>query len=170
MEYKLRKGSSAAMSQTALTPASSRPGPRQIAIIALAVVSGLVHLYRAILMFGLMGGGRMGRPPGGPGGGRPPGGGGPSLMSMLPVPLPVLFLLNFVGYIVLAIALYLPALQRYQQIIRWVLIVYTAITVILWFLITGGHFDIVSYGDKIVEIALIVLLLIDSRKPAPAND
>jgi hypothetical protein len=158
------------MSQTALSPASSRPGPRQIAIIALAVVSGLVHLYRAILMFGLMGGGRMGRPPGGPGGGRPPGGGGPSIMSMLPVPLPVLFLLNFVGYIVLAIALYFPALQRYQQIIRWVLIAYTAITVILWFLFTGGHFVFVSYGDKIIEIALIVLLLIDSRKPAPAND
>jgi hypothetical protein len=155
------------MSQTALTPASSRPGPRQIAIIALAVVSGLVHLYRAILMFGLMGGGRMGRPPGG---GRPPGAGGPSIMSMLPVPLPVLFILNFVGYIVLAIALYLPALQRYRQIIRWVLVVYTAITVILWFLFTGGRFDFVGYGDKIVEIALIVLLLIDSRKPVPAND
>lgn len=158
------------MSQTALTPASSRPGPRQIAIIALAVVSGLVHLYRAILMFGLMGGGRMGRPPGGTGGGRPPMGGGPSIMSMLPVPLPVLFILNFVGYIVLAIALYLPALQRYQQIIRWVLIVYTAITVVLWFLFTGGRFDFVGYGDKIIEIALIVLLLIDSRKPAAAND
>jgi hypothetical protein len=159
------------MSQTALTPASSRLGPRQIAIIALAVVSGLVHLYRAILIFGLMGGGgRMSRPPGGTGGGRPPGGGGPSMMSMLPLPLPVLFLLNFVGYIVLAVALYLPALQRYQQIIRWVLIAYTAITVILWFLITGGHFDIASYSDKIVEVALIVLLLIDSRKPAPAND
>jgi hypothetical protein len=125
-------------------------------------------------MFGLMGGGRMGRPPGGgpggPGGGRPPGGGGPSIMSMLPVPLPVLFLLNFVGYIVLAIALYLPALQRYRQVTRWVLIVYTAITVILWFLFTGGRFDIIGYSDKIVEIALIVLLLIDSRKPAVAND
>ncbi len=160
------------MSQTALSPASSRPGPRQITIIVFAVVSGLVHLYRAILMFGYMGAARMGgRPPGGgPRGGRPPGGGGPSLMSMLPVPLPVLFLLNFVGYIVLAIALYLPALQRYRQIIRWVLIVYTAVTVILWFLITGGHFDVVSYGDKIVELALIVLLLIDSRQPASAND
>jgi hypothetical protein len=160
------------MSQTALSPASSRPGPRQITIIVLAVVSGLVHLYRAILMFGLMGAARMGgRPPGGgPRGGRPPGGGGPSIMSMLPVPLPVLFLLNFVGYIVLAIALYLPALQRYRQIIRWVLIAYTAVTVILWFLITGGHFDVVSYGDKIVELGLIVLLLIDSRQPAPAND
>ncbi|WP_220207761.1 hypothetical protein [Reticulibacter mediterranei] len=162
------------MSQTALTPASSRPGPRQIAIIALAVVSGLVHLYRAILMFGLMGAGRVGRPPGGRpggvGGGRPPGGGGPSIMSMLPVPLPTLFLLNFVGYIVLAIAFYLPALQRYRQIIRWVLIVYAAITIILWFLFTGGRFDFIGYGDKIFEIALIVLLLIDSREPAPAND
>jgi len=163
------------MSQTALSPASSRPGPRQIAIIALAVVSGLVHLYRAVLMFGLMGAARTGgRPPGGGGfrggGGRPPGGGGPSIMSMLPVPLPTLFLLNFVGYIVLAIAFYLPALQRYRQITRWVLIVYTAVTVILWFLFTGGRFDIIGYGDKIVELALIVLLLIDSRQPASAND
>src|SRR5947208_3615591 len=107
------------MSQTALSSTTSRPAPRQIAIIVLAVLSGLVHLYRAILMFGLMGGGRPGgaRPGGGmpPGGSRPPGGGGPSIMAMLPVPLPVLFLLNFVGYIVLAVALYLPALQRYRQ-------------------------------------------------------
>lgn len=159
------------MSQTTLSTATTRPGSRQIAIIVLAVVSGLVHLYRAILMFAMMGGGHMGSRAGGgmPRGGRPPGG-GPSIIAMLPLPLPILFLLNFVGYIVLAAALYLPALQKYRSVIRWILLAYTAVTVILWFLITGAHFDVIGYADKVVEIALIVLLLIDGLKPAQARD
>lgn len=169
------------MSQTTLSPASTpRPIARQIAIIVLAVISGLVHLYRALLMFGLLGG--MGMGMGGPrGGGRHfsggpppgahPGGGGPGLMGMLPVPLSDLFLLNFVGYIVLAIAFYLPALERYRQITRWVLLVYALVTIILWYLFTGagaGQFPI-GYGDKVVEVALIVLLLFDMRSPAQSR-
>ena len=82
-------------------------------------------------------------------------------MMLLPLPLPVLFYLNFFGYIVLAVALYLPLLRRYQRVIRWTLVVYTAITIILWFLINGSHPNQLAYIDKPAEVALIILLLIE---------
>ena len=163
------------MSEVTLPQKVSRISPLQIAIAILAVVTGLIHLNRALGM-----GSMMGRPMGGAGavrpnhlpGGPPPGGhmGGPSIMMLLPLPLPALFLLNFIGYIVLTAALYLPAvlqfqpLLRYQRVIRWLLIVYTAVTVLLWFLITGGGGGLYAYIDKPIEVALIILLLIDDRQ------
>jgi hypothetical protein len=150
------------MSEVTLPRRVSRINPLQIAITVLAVATGLIHLNRAMAM-----GPRMGRSI------RPPGGahmGGPSIMMMLPLPLPVLFYLNFAGYIVLAAALYLPSLLqfqpllRYQRVIRWLLIVYTAVTIVLWFLITGARFNIYGYIDKPIEVALIILLLIDDRQ------
>ena len=94
----------------------------------------------------------------------------PSIMMMLPLPLQVLFYLNFIGYIVLAVAYYLPSLLqfqpllRYQRAIRWLLIAYAAVTIVLWFLITGGGYNIIAYIDKPIEVALIILLLIDDRQ------
>ena len=142
--------------------------PLQIAILLLALVTGLVHLYRGLLMTFLAGprpGHFPGRPPGhfpGP----PPGSfGGPSpLMQLVFTALPVLFYLNFFGYIVLAGALYLPALVKYQRVIRWILIFYTAITILAWFLITNGHWILLAYIDKPIELTLIILLLIDDRR------
>ncbi len=96
--------------------------------------------------------------------------GGPSIMMMRPLPLQVLFYLNFIGYIVLAAAFYLPSLLqlqsllRYQRAIRWLLIVYTAVTVVLWFWITRGGYNVLAYIDKPIEVALIILLLIDDRQ------
>ncbi len=78
--------------------------------------------------------------------------------------LPQLFYLNFVGYVVLAIALYLPSLRRYQRVIRWILIVYVAITIVVWALINGAHPLPLAYIDKPIEVALIVLLLIEDRR------
>ncbi len=169
------------MSQVTLPQRGSRINPLQIAITALAVVTGLIHLYRATTMRSMMGrpsgptrGGFPGsRPVGGSFPGGPPGGthmGGPSIMMLLPLPLQVLFYLNFIGYVVLAAAYYLPSLLqfqpllRYQRIIRWLLIVYTAVTVVLWFLITGGGYNVLAYIDKPIEVALIILLLIDDRQ------
>jgi uncharacterized membrane protein YfhO len=76
----------------------------------------------------------------------------------------LLFALNFVGYIVLVIALYLPQLKRFQRIIRWALIVFTAITIIAYFTIVGLSDNTTGYVDKAVEIILIVLLLLEDRK------
>jgi hypothetical protein len=76
-------------------------GTLQYAILALVVITALVHLSRGISMSMFMfGGGPRGGPPGGP----PPGGGagrfqgGPpggfNMFQYLPLPLPILFLIN----------------------------------------------------------------------------
>ena len=157
------------MSQVSLRRTISHIGPLQIAIIVLAVITALVHLDRSITT-GLLSGGHAGGPPPGSHAGGPPRGGGPrggpSLLSALPIPLSVLFLLNFAAYIVLIVALYLPALRRFQRITRWLLILLAVVTIIAWFLITGGSANILAYIDKPVEIALIVLLIIEDRQAA----
>jgi hypothetical protein len=162
------------MTQVAQRPATSRFGPLQIAITILAVFSACVHLSRGLSMTLLRphfaGGVRAGRfagaHPGGPGGfGGPPSG----IMMTVMQSLPILFYLNFVGYIVLIVAYNLPALARYHRIIRWILIIYAAITIIAWYLITHASPNLLAYIDKPVELALIILLLIDDRQEASAR-
>ncbi len=141
--------------------------PLHIAIILLVLVTALIHLQRGI---GMSVGGSPGGPPGG-GPGGPPGGapdGGFNIMQVLPLPLPTLFLLNGIGYLVLAVALYLRALHRYQRIVRWLLIIFTAVTIILYFLVVGFALNLVGIIDKVVEFMLIMLLLIEDRQPVPA--
>lgn len=76
-----------------------------------------------------------------------------------------LLVLNGLGFIALAIGLYLlPQLENWKNQIRWVLIVYTAVTIIGYFAIFPQPLD---YGlglvTKAVEVILIVLLFIQSR-------
>src|SRR5258708_12573467 len=109
------------MSQVTLRRTISHLGPLQIAIILLAVVTGLVHLYRGLMMTFLAG------PPtrhfaGSPAGhfAGPPAGhfAAPSPLLMLVfTALPVLFYLNFLGYLILATALYLPLLRRLHLVL-----------------------------------------------------
>lgn len=75
-----------------------------------------------------------------------------------------LFILNGLGYLVLLGALYLsiPQLADYRSLVRWALIAYTALTVILW-VIMGSRTPI-AYFDKLIEVLLIVLLWIESRQ------
>lgn len=72
-----------------------------------------------------------------------------------------LFLLNAAGYLALAAALYLPPLRPYQQWVRWTLIAFTAVTVLAWVFI--GERSAIGYIDKLIEVALIVLLWLDRR-------
>jgi hypothetical protein len=146
------------MSQIATKIRLPRISFLQIGIILLTIITAGMHLYLGITMGSMTGG----TPPSG---GAPAGAssGGFSIMSLLPLPLPTLFILNFVGYVVLLGALYLPVLQRFQRLIRWLLIGYTAITILLWYLISGGHSDLMAYIDKFVEVVLIALLLIEGR-------
>ena len=76
----------------------------------------------------------------------------------------LVFTLNALGYLALVIALYLPlpVLLPYKNQIRWVLIAYTAITVILW--VFMGARTLIAYLDKIIELVLIVLLWMESQK------
>lgn len=148
-------------------------GTLQVAIIILAIITAFIHLQRGIGMsMGGFGGG-FGGGPGGPGGpppggfaGRSPGGpgGGFNIMQVLPIPLPTLFLLNGICYLVLVTALYLPALSRYQPIVRWLFIGFAALTIVMYFLVNGFRLNPLGMFDKIVEVLLIVLLLIDGRQ------
>lgn len=74
------------------------------------------------------------------------------------------FILNALGYLTLLGALYLPipALDRYHNWVRWALIIYTAITVVLWAFI--GSREWLAYLTKAIEIALIVLLWIEGQQ------
>ena len=114
-----------------------RIGLLQIAIILLAVITALIHLDLGVRFLMIGEGG----------------------------PLPIMWILNFVGYIVLVTALYLPPLQGIQSITRWVLIAYTALTIILWYLIGISHANLEAYVDKLVEVVLIILLLVDAFWP-----
>jgi hypothetical protein len=72
-----------------------------------------------------------------------------------------LFLMNAIGYTVLAIALVMPGpAARIRWLTRWALIGFTAVTVGGW-LMFGARFDL-AYLDKGIEIALIALVLLES--------
>jgi hypothetical protein len=72
-----------------------------------------------------------------------------------------LFLLNAIGYAVLAIAMVLPGpIARLRWLIRYALIGFTAVTIGGW-LMFGARFDL-AYLDKGIEVALIGLVLIES--------
>jgi hypothetical protein len=85
-------------------------------------------------------------------------------MQLLPIPLPMLFLLNAIGYLVLVAALYMPALRQYQPVVRWLLILFAAVTIIMYLTIVGLRPNPIGLLTKAVEVALIVLLLIDGRR------
>jgi len=102
----------------------------QIVIVALTVITALLHLVLGL--------------------------------GMLGDTLGILFILNFVGYIVLVAALYfVPQLADRRSLIRYALIAFTAVTVIAWiFMGTRGPG---AYVDKVIEVVLIVLLFQESR-------
>jgi len=74
------------------------------------------------------------------------------------------FILNGLGYLALLAALYLPVpwLVRYRNVVRWILISYAALTILLWILF--GDRTLIGYTAKAIEIALIALLLLDARR------
>ena len=75
------------------------------------------------------------------------------------------FVLNGLGYLTLLAALYgpIPQLVPYQNAIRWLLIGFAALTIVLWLVITGGNSTAIGYIDKVVEVLLIILLVAESR-------
>jgi hypothetical protein len=84
---------------------------------------------------------------------------------MLPLPLPVLFSLNFLGYLVLVAALYLPLplLRHHRRALRWTLVAFTALTIVAYFAIVGGISNPLGEFDKAIELALIAFLFIEDR-------
>jgi hypothetical protein len=158
--------SRAGTQQSAWERLRSRLGPLEVSIFALSVATAWIHLNKAMGM-GVFGGRQpMMRPPMPSGGQGLPVGihrMGPPLM--LPLPLPVLFLLNFIGYAVLIVALFapVPLLERYRRLIRWALIAFAAVTILGYFLIIGAMPNALGALDKAIEFALIGLLLVEDR-------
>ena len=74
----------------------------------------------------------------------------------------IMFILNGIGYLGLVTALYLPQFSKYKTWVRWALIAFTAVTIIGW--IAVGSRNAIGYIDKIIEIALIALLVIEMRQ------
>lgn len=75
-----------------------------------------------------------------------------------------IFILNGLGYLVLLGALYLPVprLAEHRNIVRLALIGFASLTLFLWVAI--GERTAVGYVDKVIEVALISLLLIEARR------
>lgn len=73
------------------------------------------------------------------------------------------FILNGLGYLTLLAALYLPVprIARYRGVVRWLLIGYAALTILLWILL--GDRTAIGYTAKAIEVALIALLLLEAR-------
>jgi uncharacterized membrane-anchored protein len=118
-----------------------RPGILRIGIIVLTVFTAAYHLYLSISLFGLLSTGAT-----------------PEGLWVFAI----LFLLNCIGYLVLVYALYRPRFHRFHRFTRWLLIGYTALTILLWYLIASSVASLPDYSDKAAEALLIVLLLIES--------
>lgn len=75
-----------------------------------------------------------------------------------------IFVLNGLGYLGLLAALYLPVpqLTQYRSIARWALLGYTLLTIVLWIIMGARNF--IGYSDKIIEVALVALLLLEASR------
>ena len=75
-----------------------------------------------------------------------------------------LFILNGLGYLTLLAALTLPIsrISEYRNLTRWVLVGYAALTIFLWILV--GARNAIGYTDKVIELALVSLLVLDARR------
>jgi len=74
------------------------------------------------------------------------------------------FFLNGLGYITLTAALlFVPQLRPRRSLIRWVLMGFTALTIVLWVFL-GQPYTTIGYVTKAIEVVLIVLLWLDGRQ------
>jgi heme A synthase len=145
--------------------------PAIISVLALA--DGALHIALDEILFRGNFFGRFGPPPGAappPGANRPP---GPPIP--LPLPLNQMFVLNFVGYVVLVVFMWL-AFRRLHGWRWWVdvpLLVYVAVVFLAWVEFGGPNPMGLGYLSKGIEIILFVALLahiwLVARRPVSAS-
>lgn len=83
------------------------------------------------------------------------------VLNVLLQEISIPFTLNAIGYVVL-LALYflpIPLARNNRNLVRWALMGFTAVTIILWVAI--GEKSFVGYLDKAIEVVLLVLLWMD---------
>jgi hypothetical protein len=87
--------------------------------------------------------------------------------------LDIPFVLNGLGFLALLAAymLPLPFAIDHRELVRWLFIGFTAVTILAWVFIAflpaiqgRGYNDGVGYFTKLVELGLIVLLLLEGRR------
>jgi hypothetical protein len=82
----------------------------------------------------------------------------PDMMTVIP------FTLNFVGYIALLAALYLPLpfARTHRKLVRYAFIAYTVVTIVLWVALgMANPVPYIGYIDKAIEVLLVILLLFE---------
>jgi hypothetical protein len=120
-----------------------RLGLLPVMIIALTAYAAIYHFYLAYYLFEWMASGAK-------------------TVSGVQM-LVILFILNGLGYLALVSALSLPALQQVRRITGFLLVGYTALTLILWYLLGNPSTEgLMDYSVPLVEGLLIVLLLVKS--------
>jgi hypothetical protein len=77
-----------------------------------------------------------------------------------------LFLLNAFGFVGLTGVYLLPIslTQRFHSLVRWGLVGYSLLTIVLW-AVMNGRLDPVGITAKLAEIILIILLILDRKAP-----
>lgn len=80
------------------------------------------------------------------------------------------FILNGLGYLTLLAALYLPIsrLAPYQRVVRWTLIAYATLTILLWVVI--GERTLLGYSTTAGEVALVGLVVLEGRRLRARGD
>jgi hypothetical protein len=55
----------------------------------------------------------------------------------------------------------IPQLARFRSAVRWALVAYATLTIVLFFVMAPSY-EIIGYVDKAIEVALIALLIADA--------
>ena len=130
-----------------MSTAQTRPsiGPIQVGIALLALGTAVIHLY-LFLIEGFLGNG-----------------------NMLPI-YQLLFVGNFLAYVILASALLLPIspLARVRSFVRTLLIAIAVASIASYFYV--GVLDVVGNLDKAIEVLLILLVTVHAATTSPEED
>src|SRR5689334_20002569 len=129
---------------------TTRFGALQIAICVLALATAAVHIYLGVITHVMV----VTQPE------ATAAAGGAASLGLFAA----LFYLDGLGYLVLTAALYLPAFARFRRLTRWALIALTAATIVAYFALIQGQYDAIGILDKIAEVMLIVLLVVEDRR------
>jgi hypothetical protein len=134
---------------------ATRFGLLQVAICVLAVATAAVHIYLGAITHVMV----ATQPE------ATAAAGGAAALGFFAA----LFYLDGLAYLVLTAALYHPAFARFRRLTRWALIALTAATIVAYFALIGGQYDAMGIGDKIAEVVLIVLLVVEGRRERAAS-
>jgi hypothetical protein len=125
-----------------------------VLILVLALADGVVHFALDIVLFRGNFFGALGPPPGA----APPGQGGPPQM---PLPLNQLFVLNLVGYIVLAALFWFVGRGAglWSRVVDAALIVYVVVTFVAWWQFGRPNPQNLGILSKTIEVLLLLAVI-----------